>query len=135
MQVFRFYRNRVQKVCSQLKRDFFRQSLENLKSSDPSKWWKGMNSLMGRSSGNDHLTKLANEHCDGNIQQLSEDINHQFTSVCKDIPALNYESLLSNISNNDFEAKYVISVEAVEKALSNTVKINLVARMTFQIGF
>ena len=45
--MYKNYRNKVNRVNSKLRRNFFENKVDLLKQSNPKDWWKNMKSLMG----------------------------------------------------------------------------------------
>ena len=67
---------------------------------------------------------MADHVCGGDLSPLAEDINEFFVSLCHDMPPLTDVNNYSVIECESVSAKYIISVENVEKQLSwlNTKK-------------
>ena len=59
------------------------------------------------------LQTLANEHCAGNFQQLSKDLNSFFQGISSDVPRLEYKP----IQTDPVPKAYIITVSDVEKCL------------------
>ena len=110
---YKFYRNRTQRLCKKLKSQFYISCIDDLKCSNPAKWWSGINKICGRKTSNDNLTGLANKITDGSINQLADQINSFFTSLSANLQPVS-EGRIYNEDTSD----YVISLESVQQCLS-----------------
>jgi hypothetical protein len=93
--LFRNLRNRVNRVCKSLKKQYYLDKIEQLKTGNPSHWWKNIKLLC-------HMQTKSAENCFDNImynaqtvevQCLPDVINNFLVDVTCDIPALDVTTL------------------------------------------
>ena len=70
-------RNLVNKLSKRFQKDFFKVKFGGLSDTQPRKWWSSRKTMVGSSTpdSTSSLQTFANEHCAGNFQQLSNDLN------------------------------------------------------------
>ena len=90
-------------MCKKLKSQFYISCIEDLKCSNPAKWWSGINKICGRKTSNDNLTGLANKITDGSINQLADQINSFFTSLSANLQPVSQ----GRIYNEEFGPEFV----------------------------
>ncbi|CAB3994355.1 RNA-directed DNA polymerase from mobile element jockey-like [Paramuricea clavata] len=74
-QAYRFWRNRVQRdVCSVARRKYYANSVQKLKSANPSRWWKEVKSIGGLSSRKSWVHQLLSE-VNPTCEDLAESYN------------------------------------------------------------
>ncbi len=112
--LFKFYRARVRNSAKYWRKRYYRSEVAHLKASNPRRWWKHTKQLGERILTS--LKALANNTCDRHCKRLADKINIAFQSVTKDLPPLEL-SILPPLTNY-VPDKYIISVETVEKKLS-----------------
>jgi hypothetical protein len=111
-------RNKVNKLNKQLKGNYYKSKVENLKSSSCKKWWTSIKQLTGSApSGSNELESLANKLTDGNATELANRINQFFQAVSSDLPKPDECILPPRDPNEPIPDEYIISVVSVEKQL------------------
>ena len=117
--LYRFYRNKVNRLSKTLTKNYYDDCIAGLHTSKPRNWWKGMKELLGfGKSGDDNaLLHLANQVCDGSLQQLAEIINNFFKSVSDPLPPLTPDHDYLQLDVSNVPAQYIISVDEVEQHL------------------
>lgn len=106
-----------------LERKFYNSKIEKLKDSNPRNWWKNMKSLLGIGKQDDlPFQSLANDLCDGEMDQLAEEMNTFFQSVGDHIAPLNAEDYPFSITCH-VPDEMLISTDMMERHLSR-VKTN-----------
>ena len=81
--LWRLLRNKVARAIASSKQSYYTNQVSRLKSSDPSRWWKHIKQLHGKSSSYVNFTISHN----GSIlsdTRLPDFLNHFFTSVSND---------------------------------------------------
>ena len=115
-------RNKVNRMNKSLRSTFYKRKVENLKQSEPRQWWKHVQNLMGQGrSHSNPLQSLANEACDGDLQEMATKINKFFQSVSNDLTPLSAQDTTD--CTLQVPAEYIISVQEVERRLSH-ININ-----------
>jgi hypothetical protein len=112
-------RNKINHMTKNLKRNYYKTKVVDLKESRPAMWWKHAKSLAGKNSTQHNpLQGLANEICDGDMPTLTEKINDFFQSVSGNLPPLDRNHPYFYFETSVAPNKYIISVETVEKQLA-----------------
>jgi hypothetical protein len=75
---YRMFRNKVQRSARNLRYQYYRRHINELRNSNPKQWWKNIKKLTGQTVPN-HVIGMANEMCGSNVQQLTNNINVFFT--------------------------------------------------------
>lgn len=120
-QLYRYYRNQVNRMGKRLQANFYKNKIAALKQSDPRKWWKTTKSLLGVTNNNNaSLQCLANDQFEGDMQKLADSINGFFHSVSAHLNPLD-PAVIPDVA--DVPSEYIIEVEQVEKLLMAT-KVN-----------
>ena len=115
------YRNKVNRMSGKLRFIFYKNTVEELKDSNPRKWWQGMRQLMGDTptSSSGPMQDLATSLCDGDMQDLVDKINVFFSSLCEKMPPLQENNKYSRIECDVVPDCYIIHIENVECQLSS----------------
>jgi len=96
---YRVYRNKVQRAAKRLHERFCQKRLQNLHRSDSHHWWEDIKQLTGQQSQTQsQLLSLASELTNGDLVQLSENINSFFHSISSDLQPVD-SNCLSGLSN------------------------------------
>lgn len=111
-------RNSINRSSKVLKKKFYKNGIEDLKTSNPSEWWRKTKVLSGTDSKSS-LTNLVNNIYDGDSKTLARDVNCFFQSVPNVLKPLDKEFILPS---SDIPSKYIIAIEDVENRMS---KINI----------
>ena len=108
-------RNKVNRMSKYLQSSYYHEKVQNLKKSEPQKWWSNINALMGRKTKCNAMQGLTNEFTDGKLKPLADLTNTTFQSS-KELPKLTptHQHPASIVPDD-----YVISVPEVEKKLMN----------------
>ena len=114
---YRMFRNKVQRSARNLRYQYYRRHINELRNSNPKQWWKNIKKLTGQTVPN-HVIGMANEMCGSNVQQLTNNINVFLQSVSDDLEPLLPE-LIPSVSHCPDE--FIIEPYTVERKLS---KIN-----------
>ena len=74
------YNSLVNRLAKRLKKNYYQHQVENLKDSNPRKWWNSVKTLSGKghSEASTVLKPLADLHCESDMSQLASDINSFF---------------------------------------------------------
>ncbi len=82
-------RNKVNRSSRRLRQDFYQSQVASLEQNASKDWWKQMKRLMGTdSSGTSDLERLDNATCQGNMQQLTNQINDALVAATSELPRL-----------------------------------------------
>lgn len=112
---YRHYRNRVIRSSKVLRKNFYASQVRALNNSDPKTWWTNIKNLVGLQKTDDlgAMQGLANIHTDGDIKQLTSNVNKYFQEISN-----TKSSLLEGPQENmTIPSEHIITVEEVEKAL------------------
>ena len=85
---WRRLRNKVREVITRRKREFYKNKVNNLKSTDPRKWWSMVNKLAGKDSSPNELSYTDEEGRIISGATLATCLNEFFVSVISDIKPL-----------------------------------------------
>jgi len=77
------YKNKVQRSARILHNKYYRRHIKNLRNSNPKQWWQDIKKLTGQTAPN-YVVEMANELCESNVQQLTNNINVFLQSVSDD---------------------------------------------------
>lgn len=116
---FNKLRNNVNHSSRYLKSKFYRNSVEDLKQTNPSQWWRKTKVLAGI-KGKDSLSGLISMY-HGDTIQLANDINCSFQSITNSLQPLDLSTLPPPIS--EVPSEYIISMCQIENELSK-IQIN-----------
>ena len=114
---YSMYRNKVQRSARNLRYKYYRRHINELRNSNPKQWWQNIKKLTGQTVTN-HVIGMANELCDKNVQQLTDNINVFLQSVSDELAPLSPELILSVSHCPD---EFIIEPYTIERKLS---KIN-----------
>ena len=114
MQKYRSLRNKVNRMSSRLRSDFYTLTVQNHIQSRPRQWWRGVKRLLGENCEDSSMKLLANSTANGDMNLLAMKINKTFQDVTADLPPL----LEQPLSETVVPEKFIISVNDVKKALS-----------------
>ena len=109
IQLYRFYRNRVNRAVKRARAHFYKTQVKNLKICNRRQWWKHTKQLTSLGRKWSGLQGLANSTTNGNLADLADQINIFFESVCEDITHLtksSYPNLLTYPSQ--INASYIL---------------------------
>ncbi|MFM2293543.1 MAG: hypothetical protein RIS29_3356, partial [Bacteroidota bacterium] len=116
---YRMYRNKVQRCARNLRNKYYQRHINNLRNSNPKQWWQNIKKLTGQKETTPkYCIAMADELCNGNVQQLTNNINDFLQSVSDDLAPLSPD-LIPPISHCPDE--FIIEPYTVERRLS---KIN-----------
>ena len=87
LQLYRFYRNRVNRARKLLQRQYYSKKVNELSSIKPREWWKEVEQLLGLKKTDNGLQGLANSVADGNCHRLADMVSASFQSVTTDYRA------------------------------------------------
>ena len=107
-------RNHINRSSKYLKSNFYRNSVEDLKTSNPSEWWRKTKVLAGIKT-TENLASLKNIY-NGDAKLLANEVNIFFQSVTKDIQPLD-KNIIPPPSEK-IPSKYIISVMEVENEMA-----------------
>ena len=107
-------RNAVIRLSRQLRKQFYRKKIEDLRSCNASNWWRQTKRLTGQVSKQE-LAGLANQLTGGNMQELAHRINASLINVSADLTRLTESA---KYTDNETEAPpgecdYTISPDVV----------------------
>ena len=88
---YKIYRNKVQRMATKLKANYYKRCSEGLRNSNPRNWWQHIKRLTNQSSRNDHLNTLADNQFDGDINRMADGINAFLQSVSADLLPISEE--------------------------------------------
>ncbi len=92
--LFNHYRLCIKHATKYLRKHFDRSTMDNLKTSNPQKWWKHTKQLLGQSGNRDEpLKALAISEYDSDTKKLAERINATYQSVTNDLQPLDISKL------------------------------------------
>ena len=91
--LWRFLRNRVIRAIDRAKKFYYKDRLQNLKASDPSRWHKGIQMLCNKSHQKPIISAPGIQQNDE--KAIAEAINKNFASVSQSRPPINLEELPS----------------------------------------
>jgi hypothetical protein len=112
--LWKHYRNKVNRDRKQLQNRYYKRNVEETKSSNPTKWWKGVKCLSGEPFTNSNpLITMVNQLHGGDMNALVNDINSFFQSVTAKLDPLVH----IDYGNIDVPGEYIITVEQTERAL------------------
>ena len=113
------YRNKVQRLAKRLQKQFYERKVQDLRTSNPRKWWSSVKKFLG-SNRNIDLKHLSLHE---NIEDLNlaDEINNFFANVAAGLQPLQSRSDFN--LNDDYISDYVISLEEVERQLA-CVQVN-----------
>jgi len=115
---YRRLRNAVQRLARQLRSRYYTRNVEQLRSSDPHKWWQNVKRFIGNKSSTHHpLSALANSDYSGDFQRLAADINNTFANISSDLTPLN-NSYLQKLHEEDYNADFIIDPHEVHQKLT-----------------
>ena len=86
-------RNKVREVITRRKREFYKNKVNNLKSTDPRKWWSMVNKLAGKARSPNELSYTDEEGRIISGATLATCLNEFFVSVISDIKPLDISAL------------------------------------------
>ena len=89
--LWRFLRNKVIRAISEAKKSYYRNRLQNLKSTDPAGWHKGIQLITNKSQKRPIISVPGIDQCDE--KEIAEAINDRFASVSQSRPPINLEEL------------------------------------------
>ena len=115
MELYRYFRNKVSRMSKGLRKYYYRNKVDKLKSNTPGKWWTCVKELTGNKTSNS-LQGMANELNDGNLQELANNINSFFAMISTDLSPICPEVILA-LQTAGTPSEYQVTVEAMEKAL------------------
>ena len=117
-QQYKAARNKVNRLNKQLKGNYYKLKVEELKDSNCRKWWKSVTQLTGNGpSGGNELESLANQLTNGDPVKLANDINQFFQSVSRDLPKPDPDIRPPRIKDEAIPDAYIIPVLEMEKQL------------------
>lgn len=90
---WRRLRNKVREVITRRKCEFYKNKVNNLKSTDPRKWWSMVNKLAGKASSPNELSYTDEEGRIISGATLASRLNEFFVSVISDIKPLDTSAL------------------------------------------
>jgi len=99
---YRSIRNRVNRIRKSLKKQFFLDKVQKLKSGNPSQWWKNMKSncrFSRQPSASDCFQKILYQSKPVNSCSLARTINQHLSEVTTYIPVLD-QSRLDSLRNS-----------------------------------
>ena len=114
--IWRLLKNEVARVIASTKQSYYTNQVSRLKSSEPSRWWKHIKQLHGKSSSYVNFTISHN----GSIlsdTRLPDFLNHVFVSVSDDFTPLDYRTLPAFLQAPKLLP--VVSVYEVKSKLAN----------------
>ena len=105
LEAYRKWRNTANRLCSSLRKSFFRRHMAHLEPRNFSGWWRTVQSLMdGRKDSTTALEPLTKPIGVGNMETLANKINALFHSVAAHLPPLTEDSPFlaaeCNVPNN-----------------------------------
>ena len=113
--MYRFFRNRVNRDRKQLKTNYVRNTMSELKKQNPKQWWNHIKTISGLKKQTNGLNSLAQKECNGDISMLADKINQTFKEVSYHLsplpPLIPEEPYI-------IPDKYIIPVKKVEIQLS-----------------
>ena len=113
--MYRFFRNRVNRDRKQLKTNYVRNTMSELKKQNPKQWWNHIKTISGLKKQTNGLNSLAQKECNGDISMLADKINQTFKEVSSHLsplpPLIPEEPYI-------IPDKYIIPVKKVEIQLS-----------------
>ena len=112
----RMYRNKVQISARNLRNNNCRPHINNWRNSNPKQVWQNIKTLTGQTAPN-YVSGMANELCDNNVQQLTNNIDVILQSVSDDLAPSSLD-LIPPISHCPDE--FIIEPYTFERKLSNT---------------
>ena len=115
MELYRYFRNKVSRMSKGLRKYYYRNKVDKLKSNTPGKWWTCVKELTGNKVSNS-LQGMANKLNNGNLQELADDINSFFATISSDLLAICPE-VIGALQTAETPCEYQVTVEAMEKAL------------------
>ena len=121
--LWRLLRNKVARAIASSKQSYYTNQVSRLKSSDPSRWWKHIKQLHGKSSSYVNFTISHNGSILSDIR-LPDFLNHFFASVSDDFTPLDYCALPAFLPAP--KQLPVVSVYEVKSKLAN-IKVSKAA--------
>lgn len=119
--LYNIYRNKVNRATKCLRKKYFKSQVQNLRETNASQWWRKTKEIVGLGKNNSALTQLAVSQFGGDNKVLVREANKALSSVSDHLSPLNTNNI--PLQSDDIPAKYTISTDDVEKALSN-IKLN-----------
>ena len=113
--MYNFYRNLVGREAKSLRRKYYADEIEQLKSTEPGKWWRAVHSFLGTNSGSSSLDRL-HRTMDTDIKGLAKMINDFFESVSSEMTPL--QPLPDDTPRPVVPDEYLLTVDQVERSLS-----------------
>ena len=86
--LWRFYLRKVRNEISSRKRSFYSNKVQNLKSSNPRKWWDCINQISGKKEQSSRTINFVKEGVSVKGKDLARLLNDHFASVHADLPRL-----------------------------------------------
>ena len=117
---FNKYRNRVNRASKNLKKSFYKNSIESLRNSNSSQWWNKTKRLTGNVKDPNLIKSL---HRENPHNRLSDEINLFLESVTSDLNPLSLTGYQNSQSSSQIPDRYIVQIDEVEKALFN-ININ-----------
>ena len=81
---YRLLRNQINRLSKQLRQQFYKKRVRDLRNCDSANWWRGTAKLVGLSARTD-LTSLADNCTEGNFQKLADQINESLIKVSSEL--------------------------------------------------
>ena len=117
LQLYQFYRNRVNHARKSLQRQYYSKKVNELSSIKPREWWKEVKQLLGLKKTDNGLQGLANSVADGDSHRLVDMVSAFFQFVTTDYWAVKPEAHFSIGADYNMPDKYMISTSQVEKQM------------------
>ena len=113
---YRSLRNKVQRVCKNLKKQYASKCIENVRKHDSRKWWTNVKRIIGQTSSQCPLSSIAAKDYNGDMQLLANVVNSFLQNVSSDLNPVDLS--YCDCLENDFNDSYVIDPYMVEKKLN-----------------
>ena len=97
MQKYRHLRNKVNRMSSRLRSDFYTSTVQNYIQSRPQQWWRRVKRLLGENCEDSSMKLLANSTANGDMNLLAMKINKTFQDVTADLPPLLEQTLSETV--------------------------------------
>lgn len=111
--LYKQLRNRVNNPRHILQSNYYKHQVEGAKSENQSKWWEGVQHLMGKSTTSNPMTTMANHLHGGDMEALADNINSFFQSITAHMDPL--EEM--DFGALEIPSKYQVTVKQVKKSL------------------
>ena len=86
---YRSCRNKVNRMASHLRRNYYEKKVSGLREGDPLNWWRSVKQITGlKLKSAQPLSGLANQLHDGDLQKLANNINTSLQQVAADLHPL-----------------------------------------------